>query len=80
MNYFKYEDNFLCVDGVKVCDLAKKYSTPLYIYSQKSIEDVFNAYNESIDIPHQVCYAVKANSNIAIIQTMSRLGESLLCV
>ena len=74
MNYFEYKNNFLCVDGVKIVDLAKKYGTPLYVYSQHSIEDVFKAYDQAIAMPHLVCYAVKANSNIAIIQTMARLG------
>lgn len=75
MSYFNYDESYLKVDGIKIVDLAQKYGTPLYVYAQKSIEEVFLAYDQAIKIPHLVCYAVKANSNIAIIQTMARLGS-----
>lgn len=74
MSYFSYKENELFAEDVKVIDLAKQYGTPLYIYSKKAIEDVYKSYDDAIEIPHQVCYAVKANSNIAILQNMAKLG------
>ncbi len=72
--FFDYQNDELYAEQCKVADLAVKYQTPLYIYSKSAIEEAFEAYNKAIEMPHQVCYAVKANSNIALLQVMARLG------
>ncbi len=74
MSYFAFNKGKLFAENLSVVDLANKYNTPLYVYSKKALEDVYKEYDQALDIPHQICYAVKANSNIAILQTMARLG------
>lgn len=76
MDYFNLNSNGLvCAEDIPVVDLAKKYGTPLYVYSKATLERHFNAFNTAADgIPHLVCYAVKANSNLAILQLMAKLG------
>lgn len=74
MSYFEFKNSKLFAENLCVADLAEKYGTPLYVYSKNALEDVYRQYDQSLEIPHQVCYAVKANSNIAVLQTMARLG------
>ncbi len=59
-----------------VSELAKAYGTPLYVYSKATIERHWHAFDQAAgDRPHLVCYAVKANSNIAVLNVMARLGS-----
>lgn len=74
MSYFNYKEKNLFVENVSVKALAQKYGTPIYIYSQSSMIENFNSYDKAIVSPHLVCFAIKANSNLAIIQTMARQG------
>ena len=65
----------LSLAGVSLENVAAQYGTPAYIYSRSAIEQAWLAYDEALaEHPHLVCYAVKANSNIAILNVLARLG------
>jgi diaminopimelate decarboxylase len=70
-----YVEGGLCVDGVAVESLATTYGTPCYVYSKQAILDVYQAYTDSFSaVKHQVCYAVKANSNLAVLGILAKAG------
>jgi len=69
MHFFKYKNNELYAEGVPVKELAEKYGTPLYVYSHATLLRHFKAYDDAFDgYPHIICFAVKANSNLAILR------------
>ncbi len=71
----KYVGNELFIEKISASKLAKKYSTPLYVYSQTQIESNFKAYKDGFkDIKNIICYAMKANSNHSILKLLARLG------
>jgi diaminopimelate decarboxylase len=75
MDHFQYRDGALFAEDVAVADLAERFGTPLYIYSRATLERHFRAFDQAFaEHPHQVCYAVKANSNIAVLNVLARLG------
>ena len=64
------------LEGVSYQEIAEEFSTPCYVYSRAAIENKWHEYNNAFaDTPHLVCYAVKANSNIAILNLLARLGS-----
>lgn len=68
-------DGFFCAENIKVNDLALKYGTPLYVYSKNMLVNNFKSYDDvKGNVEHLICYAVKANSNIALLQLMASLG------
>ncbi len=75
MHYFQFKGKELFAEDITVKKLAQKFSTPLYIYSQRTIERHVNAYREAFrDTGHIICYAVKANSNLSILRLLGRMG------
>lgn len=69
-----YHDSLLYIENVSLEKIANQYGTPSYIYSRTTIENNWRQFDESFgDFPHQVCYAVKANSNIAILNLLVKL-------
>jgi diaminopimelate decarboxylase len=75
MHFFKYRGAELYAEEVPVRELAEKYGTPLYIYSHKTLVQHFRAYDEAYrDFPHIICYAMKANSNGAVLRLLARSG------
>lgn len=74
--YLSYDDNHnLQMDGVDLSVLATQFGTPCYVYSKQAILQAYQAYDESFaSIDHQICYAVKANSNLAILQLLAKAG------
>jgi diaminopimelate decarboxylase len=65
----------LALDGVPLAAIAERFGTPCYVYSRRMIEDAFRAFDEGLaGAPHTVCYAVKANSNLAVLDILARLG------
>ena len=75
MDHFQYRDGELFAEEIAVADLAERFATPLYVYSRAMLERHFRAFDDAFgDHPHQVCYAVKANSNIAVLNVLARLG------
>ena len=76
MHYFRYTGNKLCCEGLAVEGLAKKFGTPLYVYSQHTLTDHFQDLNQALDgVEHLVCFAVKSNSNQSVLRVLARLGS-----
>lgn len=75
MDHFQYRDGALFAEEIAVADLGERFGTPLYVYSRATLERHFRAFDDAFgEHPHQVCYAVKANSNIAVLNVLARLG------
>ncbi len=75
MHSFRYLEGRLHVENVDLESLAETFGTPLYVYSKGTIEDHFTRLDAAVSkLDHLICYAVKANSNLAILQTIARLG------
>ena len=76
MDHFEYRNGQLFAEDVAVADIARAHGTPCYIYSRATLERHWHAFNDAFGTqPHLVCYAVKANSNIAILNLFARLGS-----
>lgn len=76
LDYFAYKDQQLFAENVALETVAKKYGTPLYVYSKATIERHWLAFNKAAgNQPHLICYAVKANSNLAVLNVMAKLGS-----
>ena len=75
MSVFNYQQGSLHCEGVPLEAIAEAHGTPTYVYSRQTIESAFLAYQNALaDRPHLVCYAVKANSNLAILNVLAGLG------
>jgi len=76
MDYFNYRNNELFAEDVAVQDIIYKYGSPCYIYSRATLERHWKAFDHAFgNQPHLICYAVKANSNIALLNLLARLGS-----
>ncbi len=75
MKYLEREGGELRLDGVALAEVARRFGTPCYVYSRSAIEDAFRAFDQGLaGVDHLVCYAVKANSNLAILDLLARAG------
>ncbi|MGN1280400.1 MAG: diaminopimelate decarboxylase [Succinivibrio sp.] len=75
MDYFNFKGADLYAEDIKVTDLAEQYGTPLYVYSKATLERHMKAFEDSLSSKkHLVCFAVKACSNLAVINLMAKLG------
>lgn len=75
MNPFHYRDSLLHAEDVNLLELAKAYGTPCYVYSKAAIENNYSAFAKALQKwPTRICYAVKANSNLAILNLLANLG------
>lgn len=75
MSFLERRDGELALDGVALEDVARRFGTPCYVYSRSAIEAAFRAFDEGLaGVDHLVCYAVKANSNLAVLDVLRRLG------
>jgi len=76
MDFFNYQSGRLLAEGVDIQQLATAHGTPLYVYSRATLERHWHAFDQALgDHPHLVCYAVKANSNLAVLALLARLGS-----
>ena len=76
MDFFQYKNEQLYVEDLPVKQLAEEFGTPLYIYSRATLERHWHAFDSALgEHPHLICYAVKANSNIGILNVMAKLGS-----
>lgn len=76
MDYFDYRSGQLFAEDVAVTDIAAKFGTPTYIYSRATLERHWQAFDQAFfGQAHLVCYAVKANSNIAVLNVLAKLGS-----
>ena len=72
---FSYSQNDLYCEQVPLADLAARTGTPAYVYSSQTLLDNYRAYDEAFgDLPHTVCYAVKANSSLAVLALLAKAG------
>ncbi len=75
MNAFSYSGQALFCEGVALAEIAARVGTPSYVYSSATILANFRAYDESFgDMPHTICYAVKANGNLAVLRLLAEAG------
>lgn len=76
MDYFNYYNQQLYAEKVAVNDIVKEFGSPCYIYSRATLERHWHAFNDAFDsYPHLICYAVKANSNLAVLNLLARLNS-----
>jgi diaminopimelate decarboxylase len=75
---FHYRGRDLFVEDVALRDVAQQVGTPVYVYSGQKIQAQFEAFNRAFaGLPHLICYAVKANSNLAVLNLLSGLGAGM---
>nr|WP_298249484.1 diaminopimelate decarboxylase [uncultured Halomonas sp.] len=75
MDHFNYRDGVLYAEEVPLTAIAETFGTPCYVYSKATLTRHFRAYTEALGShPHLICYAVKANSNLAVLGLLARLG------
>jgi diaminopimelate decarboxylase len=75
MHSFHYRNGKLFCEGISVQALAEKHGTPLYIYSQQTLSDHFRKLDGALrPLDHRICFAVKSNSNLAVLRVLANLG------
>ena len=75
MNHLHRVDGCLFMEEVPLYDLAARYGTPLYVYSSAALTEAYQTYDQALaGLSHHICYAVKANSSLAVLQHFARLG------
>ena len=76
MSFFNYQENKLLAEQVPLSRIAQEVGTPCYVYSRAAFESQWHALDQAFgDHPHTVCFAVKANSNIAVLNVLAKLGS-----
>ncbi len=76
MDHFLYRDNILYAEGVPLDVIAELYGTPCYVYSRATLERHWRAFDQAFaHRPHLICYAVKANSSLGVLDVLARLGS-----
>ncbi len=75
MDHFSYQRGQLHAESVPLAEIARSVGTPAYVYSRATLSRHYQAFDQALqDIPHLICYAVKANSNLAVLNVLARLG------
>lgn len=75
MDHFNYRQQQLYAEDIPVFRLVEDYGSPLYVYSRATLERHYRVFDQALgDHPHRICYAVKANSNLAVLNVLARLG------
>ncbi len=76
MDHFKYRGDTLHAEEVSLALVAARFGTPCYVYSRATLERHWHAFNDAFEHhPHLICFAVKANSNLAVLNVLARLGS-----
>ena len=76
MDYFNYRGDELFAEDVPLQSIAERFGTPCYVYSRATLERHWHAFDRAFaSHPHLICYAVKANSNLAVLNVLARLGS-----
>src|SRR5690349_7990072 len=76
MHDFYYRGRKLYCEDVPIERLVKRFGTPLYVYSQRTLTNHFQKLDRALaDLDHLICFAVKSNSNLAVLRTLARLGS-----
>lgn len=75
MNYFELKNGAVHAENVSLADIAKQFGTPTYVYSKQALTDAFNAFEAGLKgTDHLICFAVKANPNLAVLNVFAQLG------
>lgn len=78
MDHFNYKDGVLHAEDVAITDIAAAVGSPVYVYSTATFERHFKVFDEALaGMPHLICYAMKANSNLAVLATLAKLGAGM---
>lgn len=76
MDYFNYKNGQLFAEDVSLESIANQYGTPCYVYSRATLERHYRAFDDAFgDQPHMICYSVKANSNLGVLNVLARMGS-----
>jgi len=76
MHYFRYVGGRLFCEGVSVEALARRFGTPLYVYSQRTLTEHFQKLDRALTpVPHLICFALKSNGNLSVLRTLANLGS-----
>ncbi|MBN1378764.1 MAG: diaminopimelate decarboxylase [Gammaproteobacteria bacterium] len=76
MDFFNFREGHLFAEDLSLVDIAARYGTPCYVYSRATLERHWRAFDEALSSrPHLICYAVKANSSLAVLNVLARLGS-----
>jgi diaminopimelate decarboxylase len=76
MDYFSYHNGRMQAEDVDLGDIAERFGTPCYVYSRATLERHWQVFDKALGThPHLICYAVKANSSLAVLQVLARLGS-----
>ena len=74
-NYFHYQQDKLYAESVALDDIARQYGTPCYIYSRAALTEAYQQFSTALQgREHLICYAVKANSNLGVLNVLAKLG------
>lgn len=77
MDHFSYRDGVLHAEEVSLEDIASQFGTPCFVYARATLERHYRAFDAALQgLEHRICYAVKANSNLAVLDVLARLGSS----
>ena len=75
MSHFEYRDSELCCEQVSLRALAAVAGTPTYVYSKSALLEGLAGYHRAFrDVPHVVCYSIKANSNLGVLSVLAKAG------
>ncbi|MCB2149449.1 MAG: diaminopimelate decarboxylase [Deltaproteobacteria bacterium] len=78
MDYFEYRNGELWAEGVRVKELAERFGTPLYVYSKKTLERHYKAFDNALgELDHLTCFSVKANSNVSLLRLLGERGAGV---
>jgi len=76
LSAFRYVDGELLAESVPLARIAERFGTPCYVYSRAALESNFRAFDGALEgLPHRVCYALKANPNLAVLDVFARMGS-----
>ncbi|MBI3562342.1 MAG: diaminopimelate decarboxylase [Gammaproteobacteria bacterium] len=76
MDYFSYRKNQLYAEETPLADLARRFGTPTYIYSRAALQSAWHGFDNALSkTDHLICYSVKANSNLGVLDVLARLGS-----
>jgi diaminopimelate decarboxylase len=74
-SYFNYKNNQLVAENIALSDIAGEFATPCYVYSRAALTDGFHQFSNALQgREHLICFAVKSNPNLAILNVFARLG------
>jgi diaminopimelate decarboxylase len=76
MDYFRYQGDSLCAESVPLAQIAQQFGTPCYVYSKATLLRHYHAFDQAFAAhAHRICYAVKANSNLAVLNVLAQAGS-----